>query len=504
MINVLSADQCREMDKRTIADIGIPGIVLMENAASEVYNKIKGKGKSFLIFCGKGNNGGDGLALARKLILDNKKVKVYIVSKDKNYTDSFKCNLTILRNIVEDENIIYINSEKDICDSLKSDLKQYDVTIDAIFGVGLNKDISGIFKGIIDTINESANTIAAIDVPSGLNSDTGVKMGTAIKSDITYTFEAVKRGFVNYSAFEYIGQMEVLKIGIPDVVKSKLGKIIRILEDDEYKRLIPERKVYGHKGNYGRAIVIAGSNGFTGAAFITTECTVRSGAGLTTLICSSKELQSVLENKVIEAMTITIDDEKIDNIIKNAYTIAVGPGIGTGIDQYIMLKRVISGSKCPIIIDADAINVLSDNKDLLPELKGRCIITPHPGEMARFLNKDVKEIEADRIGIARRTAEEYGIIVLLKGYNTIITDGENVYINPTGNSKMASGGMGDALTGIINAFVSQGISLIDSALFSAYIHGKIADDLSRKNYIINARDIIENLPQKINEIVTVR
>lgn len=504
MINVLSAEQCREMDKMTISDIGIPGIVLMENAASEVYKKIKEEGESFLIFCGKGNNGGDGLALARKLILNGKRVKVYIVSKDKIYTDSFKCNLAILENIGRSQKIVYITGDKDINDLLISDLENYDVTIDAIFGVGLNKNIDGVFRGVIDLINEYANYIAAIDVPSGLNSDTGVKMGIAIKADVTYTFEAVKKGFINYNAFEYIGHIEVLKIGIPDMVKGKLGKIINILEDDEYKRLIPKRKVYGHKGNYGRAVVIAGSRGFTGAAFITTECTVRAGAGLTTLVCPSKELQNVLQSKVIEAMTVTMGDEKIDNIIEKADAIAVGPGIGTGLDQYNMLKRIISKSDCPIVIDADAINILSDNKDLLLGLKGRCIITPHPGEMARFLNIEVKDVEADRIGIAKSTAEKYGIVVLLKGYNTIITDGSNVYINPTGNSKMASGGMGDALTGIINAFVSQKMSLIDSALFSAYIHGRIADDLSKESYIINARDIIENLPKKINEIVRVK
>ena len=307
---------------------------------------------------------------------------------------------------------------------------------------------------------------------------------------------------MNYNAFEYIGNVEVLKIGIPNNIKDKLGRIINILEENEYKNLVPKRRVYGHKGNYGRAVVVAGSRGFTGAAFIATECTVRAGAGLTTLVCSSKDVQNVLENKLIESMTITIDDEKVWDIIKNADTIAVGPGIGTGINQYNMLRKIISMSNCPVIVDADGINVLGENKDLLSGLKGRCIITPHPGEMSRFINKKISDVEADRIEVAEKTADEYGIVILLKGYNTIITDGKKTYVNPTGNSKMASGGMGDALTGIINAFVSQGMNLMDSALISAYIHGKIADDLSDKSYIINARDIIRNLPQKINEIVS--
>ena len=501
MINVLSSDQCSEMDRNTINNIGIPEIVLMENAASEVYKKVNDKAESFLILCGKGNKGGDGLALARKLIVKGKKVKVYIISKDNNFTESFKCNLDILINISNGENIIFIKCEEDIDDKFISDLKNYDFIVDAIFGVGLNKNICGMFENVIEKINKYGRYIAAIDVPSGLNCDPGAVMGISVKADKTYTFEAIKKGFLNYNAFEYIGNVEILNIGIPNNIKQDLGKVINILEEDEYRDLVPKRRLYDHKGNYGRAIIVAGNSGFTGAAFITTECTVRAGAGLTTLVCSSKEVQNVLENKLIEAMTVTIDDERIVDIIKNADTIAFGPGMGTGVYQYNILKKIISMSRCPIIIDADGINILADNKDLLSELKGRCIITPHPGEMARFINKKISDIEADRIAIAEKTAEEYGIIILLKGYNTIITDGKKTYINPTGNSKMASGGMGDALTGIINAFVSQGMNLMDSALISAYIHGKIADDLSSENYIINARDIIENLPKKINEIV---
>jgi len=501
MIKVLSANQCREIDKKAINDIGIPEIVLMENAASEVCKKIRCKGKSFLILCGKGNNGGDGLALARKLLLQERKVKIYIISNDNKYTESFTCNLNILLNILGEENIAFINGEGDINCEFKNDLQNFDVIVDAIFGVGLNKNINGFFEKVIENVNEYGKFIASIDVPSGLNCDTGNVMGVSVRAHETYTFEAIKQGFLNYKAFEYIGKIELLKIGIPNNIKDGLGKIVNILEEREYKNLLPERKVYGHKGDYGRAIVVAGSRGFTGAAFISTECTVRAGAGLTTLICQSKEVQQVLENKLIEAMTITIDDEKVWDIIKNADAIAVGPGIGVGINQYSMLKKIIRMSTCPIIIDADGITILANNKDLLSGLKGRCIITPHLGEMARFVNKKISEVEYNRIKIAEKVANEYQIVVLLKGYNTIITDGKQTYVNSTGNSKMASGGMGDALTGIINAFVSQGVELIDSALISAYLHGKIADDLCEKNYIINARDIIRNLPEKINEIV---
>jgi NAD(P)H-hydrate epimerase len=265
--------------------------------------------------------------------------------------------------------------------------------------------------------------------------------------------------------------------------------------------MLLKRQVYGHKGDYGRGVVVAGRIGFTGAAFITTECTVRAGAGLTTLACSS-EVQKILSSRLTEAMTLDYEDnDNFIELIKRASSIAFGPGIGAGEREKSLLEKIISNSKCPIVIDADGISIIGENKYLLNNLKGRAIITPHPGEMARFLGMSIEDVEANRVSIAKSVAMQYGIIVLLKGYNTVISNGKEVYINPTGNSKMASGGMGDALTGIINAFLSQGASINQAALLSAYIHGNIADKLSKQVYIVNARDIIAELPKEINSII---
>lgn len=246
-------------------------------------------------------------------------------------------------------------------------------------------------------------------------------------------------------------------------------------------------------------MVFAGRSGFTGAAFITTECTVRAGAGLTTLICD-KDIQGILANRLVEAMTSNFDSNIIE-LIKSANSIALGPGFGIGERQEEILKQVIDNSNCPIVIDADGITLLGKNKKLLKNLKNRAIITPHPGELARFLEITVEEVEDNRSEIAKEVANKYGIVVLLKGYNTVISNGKEIYINSTGNSKMASGGMGDALTGIINAFISQGVNIENAALFGAYIHGKIADRLGEQVYIINARDIINELPIEINNIL---
>ena len=498
MLEVFTVDQCKEMDKQSIINVGIPGIVLMENAALTIFNKIIHKGNSFLLLCGKGNNGGDALALARHLILAGKKVSVYIISSDENFTSDFQTNFNIVKNLIHEKDVSFIRSENDINNQVARDLENYNVIIDGIFGVGLNKDLTGRYKKVIEYINLYGKFIVAIDVPSGLDCNLGVERRTAVHADVTYTFEVVKKGFLNYKAIDCIGSLEMVKIGIPeDVKKANSGKIY-ILEKEEYKQLLPQRVVYGHKGSYGRALIAAGRKGFSGAAFISTECTVRTGAGLTTLICD-EEVQRVLENRLIEAMTLSWEDDVID-LIKNADSIAFGPGIGTGNREEKLLIQVIDNSKCPIIIDADGITLLGKNKALLNNLRGRAIITPHPGEMARFLGITVEEVEADRIRIAKEVASKYGVIVLLKGYNTVISNGKEVYINPTGNSKMASGGMGDALTGIINGFLSQGVNIEQAALLGAYVHGRIGDRLGENYYIVNARDIIKELPKEINNI----
>ena len=500
MLEVFLANQCKKMDKQTIENIGIPGCILMENAAIGIFRDFSEKEESFLILCGKGNNGGDAIALCRHLILAGKKVKVYIISKDENYTDDFKINFNILKNLIDEREIFFIKSEDDIDENIINDLKNYDVVVDGIFGIGLNRNLTGMFKRIIEYVNLYGKFIVSIDIPSGLDCDLGIEMGIAVHADVTYTFEVIKQGFLSYKAIDCVGKIKILKIGIPEHIKKINSGNFYILEKQEYKQLLLKRQVYGHKGNYGRAIVIAGRRGFTGAAFITTECTVRAGAGLTTLICN-EEVQTVLSGRFIEAMTFNWDNNAIE-LMKSASSIAFGPGIGTGYTEEKLLKEVVSNSKCPIVIDADGITLIGKNKHLFNDLKGRVIITPHPGEMARFLGITVEDVESDRINVTRSVAKKYGIVVLLKGYNTVISNGKDIYINPTGNSKMASGGMGDALTGIINGFLSQGVNLEQAALLGAYIHGKIADRLGKQAYIVNARDIINELPKEISSITS--
>ena len=499
MIEIFRSDKCKSMDKEAMEKYGIPSIILMENAARGVFNDIQNKGDSFLVLCGKGNNGGDGLAIARHLAVEGKDIKVFIISKDDKYSNDFKTNYDILSKIIAEDKIHHIKCENDIDEQFLNDLSNYDVIVDGIFGVGLNRKLDLWIQEVINKVNEYSKFIVSIDVPSGLDCNMGIEMGKAIEADITYSFEVIKKGFLNYNAFKYVGDVKVINIGIPKEAKSKNSDNVYMLNESEYKKLIPVRELYGHKGDYGRALIVAGSRGFSGAAFIATECTVRSGAGLVTLACK-EEIQDILSEKLIEAMTISCNDSKLESMAAKSNSIAFGPGFGTGKYEEDILIKIIDNSVCPLVIDADGITILSKNRNLLDKLRGRAVITPHPGEMARLLDVKVSEIESDRINIAKDFARKYGIVVLLKGYNTIITDGNNTYINPTGNSKMASGGMGDALTGIINAFISQKLSILNSALLGAYLHGYVADKLSKEMYILNARDIIKNIPESINEI----
>lgn len=496
---IMSTDKCREVDRYTINEIGIPSIVLMENAANEVVGKLVNLGEKFIVFCGNGNNGGDGLAIARKLILKNKDVYVIIISKNGRYSSDFSINLNILKKITT--NIAYIEKDEDI-ESLIPILKNYRIAIDCIFGVGLNRQLDSFYKKLINIINEYTDIKVSIDVPSGLNADNGEVMGAAIEADITYTFEFIKRGFIEYKALSYLGELNVLCIGIPEFVKKVNSENVFILNREQYGKLLKKRSLYGHKGMYGKIAILAGSKGYTGAAYIVTEACVKSGAGLTTLV-SSKYVQDKLSCKFIEAMTLDIEEsDKVKKLLNNSDVIAMGPGITEEKLYNDILSDVESFRQKFFVIDAGGLQLIASNKNIMNELRGRAIFTPHPGEMARLIGQSISFVEENRIEIAKKYAKENELIVVLKGYNTIITNGNDVYINNSGNSKMASGGMGDCLTGIIAALIGQRHSLIDSALLGTYIHGLAGEFASREKYCTVASEVIENISKVMNYITS--
>ena len=488
---IMSKKNCSNIDKQTIDEYNMPGIILMENAAEQIFRNIRTLGNRYIIFCGNGNNGADGLAIGRKLIFDNKDVLFILLKPRKNPTEEFQVNFNILKSLKVNMMII---DDIDKLDEIQHLIEDFPIVIDSIFGIGLDRKLNDFYFKIIDIINNSNKKIIAVDVPSGLDADSGRPLGSAVKAHITYTVEVIKKGFIEYSALEYLGDLKVIQIGIPENVKQANDENIYVLGRESYSNKLIKRKIYGHKGDYGRAVLVAGSIGYLGAARLATESCIRSGAGLTTLITSS-EGRKLLSGSLVEGMLATFEDnEKVKYLLSKADAVAFGPGIKEDEESMKLLEEIIIDSPSSIIIDAGGINLLSKNKKCLCSVKDKVILTPHPGEMARLIGKDISYVEKNRIECSRAFAKQYKCIVLLKGYNTVITDGKDVFINKTGNSKMASGGMGDTLTGIITALVAQGYSNMDATLLGAYIHGLAAEYSARDRYSIIARDLIESIP----------
>lgn len=498
-MEVVSIEKAKLMDKETIEKVGIPSIILMENAAENIFKSIVHKGNSYLFFCGVGNNGGDGLAVARKLFLADKQVKIYIVGNLEKGTDEFLINYKIIKSI--GISIEFISEINEINESIPNDIRNSDIVIDSIMGIGLNRNLKDNMYELVDIINKNSKYTIAIDNPTGLNADTGKVMGISIHASKTFVVEVLKKGYFNLNARNYLGEIEVVNINIPNYIKKSNSENISIVDKTFCEAMIPSRGIYNHKGDCGRVVILAGSRGMTGAAYITTQSTVKTGAGLVSLVVE-EDIQPILASKLIEAMTVSYcEEEKINKLISNADVIICGPGLGKSEKNKAMLNKFIYESKCPIVLDADALNLISDSADILNELRGRSVFTPHVGEMSRLNKVSIENINYSRIDTCIEYAKKNDIVTVLKGFNTVISNGNNTIINTTGNSKMASGGMGDCLTGIIGSLIAQGIGIYESAVCGAYIHGAIGDFLSNERYVITAEDIIYEIPKFMESIL---
>lgn len=494
-----TSEVMRKIDKYSIEVLKIPSIVLMENAALKIIKNIDfGNMHNFSIICGRGNNGGDGLAVARHLHVMGKDMSVFLLGGDQGLSGDSQINYNILLNM--GIKVTPINNMEDI-NEMRECLEQVDIIIDAIFGTGLNKNVEGIYSAAISVINESNSYILSVDIPSGLECNSGRVLGNSIRANKTITFQLYKKGFLNYGVDKYTGEVVIEDIGIPKGIVRRFHENEYIMDKAWIKQSIIKRNKHGYKGDYGRVLIIAGSKGFTGASYIATQGSVKSGAGLVTLCCD-KELQSILSSKLVEAMTLSFEDnERFNDALKNSDCIAVGPGMGNNENTLQFVMNTLLNASCPIVIDADGLNVLKDKLDLLYECKNKVIITPHLGEMSKLTGLPIEKIKENRIEIAQNFAKKYRCIVLLKGYNTVVTDGYKTIINPTGNSAMASGGMGDALTGIIASFVAQGYEPLKAASISAFIHGYAGGKLSKKMFCVSASQLLEELPYVIKELM---
>lgn len=483
----------RSIDKYCIEQLGIPSIVLMENASLKVVKNLDtDRYERYTIICGSGNNGGDGFVVARHLHVIGKKIQVFLVGENDKLSFDCKANYNILKNMGIE--IKSVNNFDDI-NQLREAVLRSQVNIDCIFGTGLSRGAQDIAKSVITIINENSSYTVSIDVPSGFDCSNGQILGNCIEADKTVTFEMFKKGFLTYGAEKYTGQVVLEKIGIPENIIDRFHEDEFLVEKSYINKKIIIREKYGHKGDYGKVLIIAGSEEYTGAPYITTQSAVRAGSGLVTLCCP-RSIQDVLRGKLAEAMTFSFEEnEKLERILKTSNSVAIGPGIGVNEKAKEILQLVIKDAKCPLIIDADGLTLLKNNMNILNDRKAQTILTPHTGEMARLTGLSIDYINENRIEVAKKYATEWGVILLLKGYRTIITDGKKVLVNSTGNSAMATGGMGDCLTGIISSLVGQGYSCIDATFIGAYIHGFCGDELAKSMFSVSACELLNILPK---------
>lgn len=497
-MKVADVDAMRSMDSYCINRLGIPGLILMENAALKVVKNICGdKFDSFSIVCSKGNNGGDGFAVARHLYNMGKEVNVFLIGNEDGMSGDCRTNYNIIRNIGIP--ICKVDSFEKI-EILRKAVGNTDLCVDAIFGTGLSRDVEGVYYNVIDCINNYSRYIVSIDLPSGLDGNTGKVLGNCIKADKTVSFQALKKGFLKYDSRKFTGYISIEDIGIPEYVIEKLNIQDFVIDRGYIKSIIKKRDKYGHKGDFGRTLIIAGSRGFSGAAYISTQSAVRSGAGLVTLACR-EDIRDIMAAKLTEAMTMEIDNgKKLEVFVGKSDSVAIGPGMGDNEDTLNILEKTLSNSEKTVVVDADAINCASHNIGMIRNRKCKIVMTPHTGEMSRITGMSIDYIEENRLDTAKKFASKNNVILVLKGHDTIVTDGVKAAINSTGNSAMASGGMGDCLTGMIAGFSAQGYDAFEAACMAVYVHGMCGDRLSSNMFSVVASDVINEIPYVVKDI----
>lgn len=484
-MKVLSPERMAKYDQYAINEWGIPSSVLMENAGrnlfrlmKEMYHDLMG---NIAVVAGKGNNGGDGFVVARYAKITGSEVSVYLLGKKQSLKGDALLNMTLFEKM--DGKIFEIENDPSL---LTEGLQRATLVVDAIFGTGLSKEVSGIERAAIEIINQANKPVISIDIPSGLDGKTGRPMPVCVKANHTYTFAYPKIGHLIYPGAYYTGKLTVIDISIPPFLEEILGWDAQLVDGKMIRNLIKERPPDSHKGTFGHLAVIAGSTGKTGAAYMASLSALKIGAGLVTLVVP-ESLNPILEMKTTEVMTYPVFDAKKGHFTMEGYEMTVdflkdkdviilGPGLSQEKEALEFARKIFTEIEKPFVIDADGINAFRDDPSLLKYGAGRTVITPHPGEFSRIIKKTPKEVNEDRMNLGLKFVREYGIILVLKGARTLIfAENGEVYINPTGNPSLAKGGSGDVLTGFIGGLICQGYSLLDAAIFGTFVHGYLAD-----------------------------
>jgi len=517
-MRILNAAQMREADRRTIDDIGIPSIVLMENAGRQVVAAMEAMHSDLLdrqvaVLCGRGSNGGDGFVVARTLVQRGIDVSVFLMGQVSDVRGDARTNLEILGRL--GVTVVEV-ADSQAWELHFSEVSDCTLIVDAIFGTGLNAPLSGFIESVVTDVNASGIPIVSIDVPSGLSADTCDPPGTSIEAGMTVTLAAPKLPLVLPPGELRAGDVVIADIGIPaGVLELVDGPRLDLLTRAAMRELLPPRMADSHKGDYGRVLIVAGSRGKTGAAHLAAVGALRSGAGLVT-VATPAGCQDVVATMGPEYMTEGIEEsdegldvDAVDRILEMARdVIAIGPGLGQLPGTRRFVTSLVDRATMPIVVDADGLNAFAGDPDRLSGRDGRdVIITPHPGEMARLIGMTIEEVQASRVEIARNFASAHHVYVVLKGHRTLIaTPDEKVFINPTGNPGMATGGTGDVLTGMIAAWLAQLLDAEAACKLAVYLHGMAGDlaDADEGEVALTSADLAAHLGDAVMELTARR
>ncbi|MBI5834849.1 MAG: NAD(P)H-hydrate dehydratase [Armatimonadetes bacterium] len=515
MIKLLTAAEMRELDRATIEDHGLAGVVLMEHAGRAVAEAARdlagGAGRHITLVCGKGNNGGDGFVAARWLLRWGFVPEVFLVGDPESVQGDARTNLNLLlragsgvETLAEEAHLVLLTGS----------LRRAVVVVDALLGTGLTGPPGGVVGGAIRTVNAGGRPVLAVDLPSGLNADSGEVYDPHIEAVRTVTFGAYKRGLALQPGADCAGEVSVIDIGLPTALLNALDKAPALVEPADVAARLPRRAADFHKGLAGRVLLIAGSRALGGAALLAARGAARGGAGLVTLAlpaCLADSARLATPETMCRSMPETDDGalnpdcaELLAPLVATADAVGIGPGLGTGEGARAALAAAFAAATGPLVLDADALNLLADSPELRDGVDVPLILTPHPGEAARLLKSEVRRVQADRLGAAATIARRYGATTLLKGAPTVVaTSAGRLTLNPTGCPAMASGGMGDVLTGLLAALLAQGLSPSDAALVGAWLHGRageLAADGADAGLL--AGDLADALPAARREIAS--
>lgn len=518
-MKVLTGTQMAEIDRKAIDDHKIDGLILMENAGLKVFEEIMDLianwheeqeecFKNVVVVCGKGNNGGDGFVIARHLIQNKIPTMVFAVAESFDYSGDALKNYLALENF-GDINII----TEDTLEDFEDLVLESSLIVDALLGTGLKGNVEGIYSKVIEVINATEGVIVAVDIPSGVEADTGRIASTAVEADLTVTFAVPKLGHLLYPGADHASNLQVVDIGIPEFLIENSDSKIHITEEDYVFNLLPWRPEDTHKGTYGKVLTIAGSRTMTGAGLLSSLSVLKIGAGLSTLASPESLIPYYVGHypeitylPLKETAQKTLSAQAFDDIkesLPSYQAVILGPGMGLNDDTIEFTKLIIeelNRLEIPVVVDADALNCMAK----LPGIKltSEAVITPHPRELSRLLDVELEDLLDDKIKYLNMAAEKYDCNVVLKGSNTLIGCSDLIFINTTGNPGLAKGGTGDVLSGIIGGLIAQGLPVFNAAILGVYIHGLSADIAleDTTEYSLLATDVIDYIPDALQEL----